>query len=146
VKLLLPAWFLFIASASFWLPGYKGNIELGVDGAAAATAAYACVAALAAVGVRGRVQSGRDAPLSALPAVALLAAAALAGYLLNKQRAEFRGEPIFLFFGVALWASWAALVLSTAFVSRTRWNGVAGIVVGSLVAALGLFAFTIRID
>jgi len=37
-------------------------------------------------------------------------------------------------------------VLSAALVSRTKWNGPAGIGVGLLVAVLGLFLFTARID
>jgi hypothetical protein len=143
VKPLLFLWFLFIASASFWLPAYMGEI----DGAEITfLPVYAAVAVLAAISVRGREQSPPKALLSALSTLALLGAAAGGGLLLNEQKANERGEPIFLYFGVALWASWAALVLSAALVSRTRWNGIAGIGLGLLVAALGLFLFTVRID
>ena len=143
LRLLLFLWFLFIASASFWLPAYGGTIdrESGIF-----VLVYALIAGLAAIGVRGCARSVRDALLSALPTVALLAAAAVAGDLNNEHNAQFRGEPLYLYFGVALWGSWAALVLSTALVSRTKWSGLAGIGLGALVAVLGLFLFTIRID
>jgi hypothetical protein len=134
---------LFIATASFWLPAYRG--EIGGEGGVLVVI-YALITGLAAIGVRGHARSVRDALLSALPALALLAAAAVIGDLQNEQMAEFRGEPIFLYFGVALWASWAALVLSTALVSRTKWNGFAGIGFGFVVAVLGLLLFTMRID
>jgi hypothetical protein len=107
---------------------------------------YAGIAVLAAVGVRGREDSPRQALLSALPVLVLLGAAAVAGLLLNVQGADEPGEPLLLYFGVALWASWAALVLSAALVSRTKWNGIAGIGLGLLVAALGLFLFTAQIN
>jgi hypothetical protein len=143
MRLLLLLWFLFIASASFWLPAYNGDIG-GEE--ATLVPVYALVAGLAAIGIRGRAQSAREALVSALPAVALLGAAAVWGYLLNKQGAEERGEPIYLYFGVALWASWVALLLSAALVSRTKWNGLGGIGVGFLVAVLGLFLFTAQVD
>jgi hypothetical protein len=118
--LLFLLWFLFIASASFWLPAYNGDIG---DGDATFVAVYALVAGAAAVGVRGRARSAGHALLSALPVLALLAAAAVGGNLRNDQQAQFPGEPIYLYFGVALWASWAALVLSTALVSQTSGMG-----------------------
>jgi hypothetical protein len=143
MKLLVFLWLLLIASASFWLPAYKGDIG-GEE--AAFVPVYAGVAGLAAIGIRRREQSPREGLLSALPVLSLLGAAALAGSLLNEQGAEEGGEPIFLYFGIALWASWAALVLSTALLSRTKWNGVAGIGLGVLVAAFGLFLFTVQIN
>jgi hypothetical protein len=143
MRLLLFLWFLFIASAAFWLPGYKGDVS---DEGGVFVLAYALIAGLAAIGVRGRASSVRDALLSAVPVLALLAAAAVVGDLENEDSAQFRGEPLYLYFGVALWASWAALVLSTALVSRTKWSGLAGIGLGALVAVLGLFLFTMRID
>ena len=141
--LLLLLWFLFMASASFWLPAHEG--DLGGE-APMFIPVYAVVAGLAAIGVRARAQSAREALVSALPVIALLGVTALSAYLTNEQSAGERGGPIYLYFGVAVWASWAVLVLSTALVSRTKWNGVAGIGVGLLVAALGLFFFTARID
>ncbi len=141
--LLLFLWFLFIASAVFWLPAYKGEIG-GERGAFVWV--FAGVAVLAAVSLRARERSRSAALVSALPALALLGAAAAGGLLLNEQGAKYRGQPLFLYFGIALWGSWAALVLLAALVSRTKWNGIAGIGVGLLVAALGLFLFTARID
>jgi hypothetical protein len=143
VKLLLCLWFLFIASASFWLPAYKGDIG---DDEATFVPVYAGIAVLAAIGVRGREDSPREALLSARPVLILLGAAAIAGSLLNEQGADEPGSPLLLYFGVALWASWAVLVLSAALLSRTKWNGVAGIGVGLLVAALGMFLFTAQIN
>jgi hypothetical protein len=143
MRLLLLLWFLFIASAAFWLPAYGGDIS---DEGGVFVLAYALIAGLAAIGVRGRARSVRDALLSAVPTVALLAGAAVVGDLHNEHQAQFRGEPLYLYYGVALWASWAALVLSTALVSRAKWSGFAGIGLGALVAVLGLFLFTMRID
>ena len=140
------AWFLFMTSTSFWLPGHRGETDVGIAAAATATALYAAVGLLAALGVTEHVQAGRHALVSSLPAVAVLAAAAAVGLILNWQRAGGRGEPIFLFFGVALWASWSALVLSTALLSRVRWSGQAGVGVTLLVALLGLFEFTALVD
>jgi hypothetical protein len=141
--LLLLVWFAFIASASLWLPAYEG--DLGGE-EAMFVPVYAVVAGLAAIGVRGRTQSVPEALLAALPVLVLLGGVAVWGYLLNEQRAEYRGSPIFLYFGVALCASWAALVLSAALILRTKWNGFAGIGVGLLVALFGLVLFTARID
>jgi hypothetical protein len=47
--------------------------------------------------------------------MAILAAAAVGAYFVNRLNPEFRGEPLFLFFGVVLWASWAVVVLLTAY-------------------------------
>ena len=141
-RLPLFLWFLFIASASFLLPAYKGTI----DEPWIFVPIYALIAGIAAIGVRGHARSVLSAVLSALPTVALLAAAVVIGDLENEHSAQFRGEPLYLYFGVAVWTSWAVLVLSTALVSRTRWSGFAGIGLGALVAVLGLFLFTMRID
>ena len=105
MKLLLFAWFLFVASAFFWLLAYKGVIDVGWVGAAAVVIACASVAFLAGLGARDRARTKRSALLSTVPTVALLAAAALAGYLSDRQAAEFRGEPLFLHF-ITLWPSW----------------------------------------
>jgi hypothetical protein len=146
LRLLLVAWLAFMASAMFWLPAYKGSVDLSVSELATATASFAFVAVLAGIGIRGRARSKRDALVSALPVLALLGAAAVTGYVQNRQAAEFRGEPIFLYFGVTLWGSWAALVVATALGWRTRWTSAAGIAAAAVVAALGLWGFSARID
>jgi hypothetical protein len=143
---LLGAWFAFVTTSSLWLPGYKGTTGVGASEVATAAALYAFVAGLSALAARQRAQTHRSALLATGPVLALVVAAAAAGYLVNRDREELRGEPVFLYFGIALWASWAALVLSTAFVARSRWNSLTGIVAGLVVAALGFLEFTSRID
>lgn len=141
--LLFLLWFLVIASTSRWLPAYEGDIDRNET---TFVPVYAVIAALAAITVRGRAYSGREAVQSALPAVGMLCAAAAFGLLLNEQREDLRGGPLYLYFGVAVWTSWAATMLATALLSRTRWNGLAGIGVGFLVAILGLVLFTASVD
>jgi hypothetical protein len=141
--LLLLLWFVFIASASLWLPAYEGDIDRSEITFAPA---YAVIAGLAAITVRGRAHSGREAVQSAFPAVVMLGAAAAFGLLLNEQREDFRGGPLYLYFGVAVWASWTAVMLAAALLSWTKWDGFAGIGVGFLVAILGLLLFTAQVD
>ena len=74
--------------------------------------------------------------LACLPSLAVLAAAAF-GVLAGGLTRDGRGSPLFLYFGVALWASWAALVLSTALVSRMRWNRLA-IALTMIIAIVGV--------
>lgn len=141
---LILAWLLFIASATLWLPGYNGIT--GGEGLPLA-ALYALVAGVAVIGVRGHSESAAGALASALPVLALMATAAVAGALLNEQQeAGVRGEPVYLYFGVALLASWATLLVSTAAVARTRWNGPAGVGLGIFVAVLGYVLLTARFD
>ena len=142
-RVLLGAWLLLNVAAAIWLPGYNGFV-VGAGGIFIPI--YAVIAGLAAVFVRGHARSVRNALLSTLPTLALLAAAGIVGDQRNEEMAQFRGEPLFLYFGVTLWVSWAALVLSTALVARSRWSSFAGIGLGVLVAVLGLFMFTMRID
>ena len=59
--------------------------------------------------------------------------------------ADGRGLPLFLYFGVALWASWATLVLSTALISRTRWNRL-GLALTIIVAIVGVVMAIAQID
>ena len=141
--LLLLLWFGFIASASLWLPAYEGDIERGET---TFVPVYAVIAALAAITVRGRMQSAREALMSTLPAVITIGVAVACGFLLNEQGAEVRGGTLYLYFGVAVWASWVALMLAAALLSRTKWNSFAGIGVGFLVAILGLVLFTAEVD
>jgi hypothetical protein len=105
---------------------------------------YLVIAAIAEIAVRARVPTRRGAVLACLPSLALLAVAA-AGVFVGDLTADGRGSPLFLYFGVALWASWAALVLSTALVSRTRWNRLA-IALTMIVAIVGVVMAVWLID
>ena len=145
---LLVLWFLVITSASLWLPAYNGDLgerDLGGE-APISLPVYAALAGLAALAIRARAPTRREALLSALPSVGILGTAAIAGLLLNNTGQDYRGEPIYLYFGIALWTSWAVLMVATALASRTKWDGLAGICLGFVVAFLGLFLFTIQID
>ncbi len=141
--LLLLLWFLFMATASLWLPAHEGDIDRSET---TFIPAYAVIAAVAAFTVRRRTGSVREALVSALPALAILGATAVWGVLLNEQDQVGRGGPLYLYFGLAIWASWATLMLVAALLSRAKWNGVAGISVGVLVAILGLALFTAQVD
>jgi hypothetical protein len=142
--LLLLLWFLFIASASFWLPAHDGDIDW--QEMMWLVPVYAFIASLAAIGVRRRAQSMREALVSALPAVALLGAIAAWAYLVNQGGEDERGAPIYLYYGIALWSSWAALMLSSALVSRTRWDGIAGIALAFVVGLVALLLATTQVD
>jgi hypothetical protein len=143
MKALSAVWLLFMASASFWLPAYEGDLgREGMD----FVPLYLVIAGLAAIGIRETARSSHEALLSTIPVIALLAVTAATGFLANAERAQERGDPLYLYFGVTLFSSWAVLVLSSALVSRTRWNGGFGIGVGCLVALIGLFMITARID
>ena len=141
---LLLLWFLFIASASFWLPAYEGDIDR--EDATMLVPVYAFLAGLAAIGVRERAHSSRDALVSTLPVVGLLCLIAASGYLLREPGAGERGGPIYLYYGIVLCASWAVLMLAAALVSRTKWNNVAGIGIGLLVALFALILVTAQVD
>lgn len=137
-------WFIAIASACWWLPAYKGR--LGGEDMWALVVPYALLAVAVAMGLRHQVETTREAMLAALPALGLLLVALIVGVFTNDHRAAFRGEPLMLYFGVALWMSWATLVLVSAGGCRTRWNGLLGVALTLLVAGLGLLLFTARFD
>ena len=141
--LLLALWFAFMATALLWLPAYEGDIDRGET---TFVPVYAVIAAIAAIAVRERAQSVRDAVFSVLPALAMIGVVAGCGLLLNEAEAGGRGGPLYLYVGIAVWASWIVLMFATAFVSRTKWNGAAGIGVGFLVAMLGFVLITAQID
>jgi hypothetical protein len=65
---------------------------------------------------------------------------------MNQGGKDERGAPIYLYFGIALWSSWAVLMLSSALLARTRWNGFAGIALGSVVGLLALLLATAQVD
>jgi 4-amino-4-deoxy-L-arabinose transferase-like glycosyltransferase len=141
--LLVVAWFLFMASSTFWLPGVNGTT--GGEGVPL-TVFYALVAAGVAVSVRERSPSTAQAVVAALPVVVVSAIVGLAGALRSDREMAEPGEPIYLYFGVTLLASWATLVLFTAISSRTRWSRPAGLGLGAVVALVAFFLMTARFD
>ena len=141
---LILLWLAFIVSAGWWLPGYEGDLYR--PDSVVFIPAYVVIAGVAALAVRERAGSARDAVMSILPALAILAGTAVLGIVMNEQRDVYRGGPGYLWFGVAVWGSGAALILSTAALSRTKWNGPAGIAVATLDAVAGWVLFIARID
>jgi cation transport ATPase len=143
--LLVLAWVLVMAMATAWLPAYHGTV--GASDRWGVFVLFLVVAVLAAVKLlRSGAQTRKEALVSSVPAIALIAAVAVSAYAINARNADVRGEPLFLFLGIALWASWAGLVLSTALFSRARWNRVGGLGVTLLVALLGLFMAIAELD
>jgi hypothetical protein len=140
--LFVLAWFVFMATASAWLPAYNGSID--GSGRWPLVGVYLVIAAIAEIAVRARLPTRRGAVLACLPSLALLAVAA-GGVFVGGLTGDGRGSPLFLYFAVALWASWAALVLSTALVSRTRWNRLA-IALTMIVAIVGVVMAVWLID
>jgi hypothetical protein len=142
--LLVLAWFVFMATASTWLPAYNGNIDASERWRLVGV--YVVIAVIAEIVVRARAPTRRHAVLACLPALAVLTAAAVGVFVEGLAHDDDgRGSPLFLYFGVALWASWAALVLSTAVVSRTRWNRLA-IALTMIVAIVGVVAVGAQFD
>jgi hypothetical protein len=132
-----------MASSLYWLPGYEGDVG-GEE--TPFLPVYAALAGIAAVAVRGQADSRHAALVRSGPAIGVLAGAAICGLLSNASGADGRGGPIYLFYGVALWASWAATVIATAIAYRTRWDGLGGIAVTCLVAVAGLALFIAQVD
>jgi hypothetical protein len=91
------------------------------------------------------VRTRRDALVSSLPALGLLAAAALVAFVVDGLSADGRGSPLYRYFAVALWASWAVLVLLTASLSRASWKR-GPFVVTLVVALLGFIMATVQFD
>ena len=142
---LVLAWLVGTAVVTARLPAYHGTLDAGDR--RLVYVVLLVVAALAALKLRqSNVRTEKEALASSIPAIGVLAAAALSAYAFNARNADARGEPLFLFVGVALWVSWAALVLSTALFSRTRWNRVGGLGLTILVALLGLWLAIARFD
>ena len=59
------AWFVFMATASAWLPAYNGNIDNSDRWRL--TGVYLVIAVIAEIAVRVRVRTRRDAVLASLP-------------------------------------------------------------------------------
>jgi hypothetical protein len=143
VQLIVIAWLAFMATTSAWVPAYKG--ELGPGDYSPAVGFYVVIAALAAVGLRTKSLTERRALMSSLPALALVAAAAVAAYIRNSSQDGFGTQPLFLYFAIALWTSWAALIVTTAMWTRTRWTDV-GLGLTILVAFVGFLMATFGVN
>jgi hypothetical protein len=142
--LAFAAWFVFIALSLLWTPTYRGNID-GSDNAALLVP-YAVVALVGAFAIVRQSDAVSEALTGTVPVLALLVTAAIAGVLVNDASRDERGEPILLYYGVTLWASWAVLVFGTALAFRTRWSTIAGVGLSLVVAVLGLFLVNARVD
>ncbi|MEX0675131.1 MAG: hypothetical protein WD067_10175 [Gaiellaceae bacterium] len=133
-----------MAAAVLWLPAYRGTLDVGSR--ALLLVPVAAIALLTAVELHRGGTAGEKALAGTARALTLLAAAALAGYVTGRRTADLRGEPLFLYIGVTLWLSWAALVVGTAWLARARWKSFGGLGVTLVVAVLGWFLVTARID
>lgn len=139
--LLSLVWFCVISAASLALPGYQGTIST-----APLVPLYAVLAVATALLVRDRAGSVSAALRSALPAGVTLVAALVAGLLQNQGLADARGEPLYLYVAIALWVSWAILLVVSATLRRANWSGAGGITLTVFVAALGWFLFSAHLD
>jgi hypothetical protein len=119
--------------------------ELG-GAIAIATVAYGLAVAIAAIGARRRALSRIEAAVSAIPVGAVLAVCVLLGWSLAARNAEFRGEPLFRDVGIALWATWAAVVAASALGLRSRWSGVAAIAATVFIGLAGVFFAGAQVD
>ena len=140
--LFVLGWFVLMATASLWLPAYNGSIDSSDRWRLIAV--YLLIAAIAEIVVRARMRTQRDTALASLPALGTLAVATIAGTVAGLT-ADGRGSPLYLYFGVALWASWAILVVSSALVWRIRWNRL-GLALTFVVAIVGAFLAAAQID
>jgi hypothetical protein len=138
---LLVIWFVFIVSTVLWVPIYRGtgNGEMLVF-------VYVPLGLCAGFWVRERAATSADAIVSALPSILFVALSGIAGGLQNDANNGRFGEPLYVYFGVALLASWATLVRATAIGSRTRWNRIGGLLLGLVVAVLGWGLMTLQVN
>lgn len=138
---MLILWFAFGASSAFWVPVYRGagSGEMLVF-------VYVVVALCVGFWVRERAATIADSILAALPNILFVALAGITGGLHNDANDGQFGEPIYVYFGVALLASWAALVMASAIGARTRWNRVGGLLLGLAVAVVGYGLMTFQVN
>lgn len=144
--LILLGWFLLMSSTHLWLPAFRGEVDQGLNETLAWAIPYGAIGLLAALGTRARAGSARDALVSTAPPLAMLGFAVVVGILAGVTQGEGGGEPIFLFYGLALCVTWAAAVVATARVARTKWDGFGGIGVSALVAGFAFFLGFAQID
>jgi hypothetical protein len=142
VRLVLVAlWFLFAATTPAWVEIYKGT-----GSGESLLFIYFFVALAFAACVRDRAETTTEAIVAVLPNIIFVAAAGTAGALSNAANDGRFGQPLYVYFGVALLASWTALLLATAIASRTRWNRMGGLVLGLAVAVVGCGLMTFQVN
>lgn len=138
---LLAIWFTFMASTTFWVPIYRGT-----GSGEGLVLLYVMFAGSAGGWVKERAATRAGAIVSALPSILFVAVAGIAAGLQNEANEGRFGEPLHLYFGLALLASWATLVLATAIGSQTRWNGIGGLLLGLAVALVGWGLMTFQVN
>ncbi len=79
-------------------------------------------------------------------ALGVLVAVAIAAVWVADTRPDYRGEPIFRYVAVTLWASWAVLIAWTAYGFRLRWSAPAALITDGLVAAAGAWLWVVTVD
>ena len=138
---LLAIWFAFMASSTVWVPIYRGTAS-----AEGLVVVYALLAGSAGLRVKERAPTTEDAIVAALPSILLMAIAGFAAGLQNEANEGRFGEPLFLYSGVALLASWAIFVVATAIGSQIRWNRMGGLLLGLAVAMVGWGLMTLQFN
>lgn len=138
---LLAMWLVFIASCSLWVPIYRGT-----GSGEGLVVVYVLVAVSAGLWAKERAATTAAAIVSALPTILLTALAGIAGGARNEANDGQFGEPLYVYFGVTLLASWATFVLATAIASRTRWNRIGGLLLGAAVAVVGYGLMTFQVN
>ncbi len=138
---LLAIWFAFIASSAFWVPIYQGT-----GSGEGLVVVYVLLAGFAGLWVKERAPTRAGAIVSALPSILLVALAGIAAELQNEANDGRFGEPLYLYFGLALLASWATFVIATAIGSQTRWNRIGGLLLGLAVAMVGWGLMTFQVS
>lgn len=123
---VLLGWSVGVVAVSLFLPAYNGAI--GNEGVTltAIWAASVCFAVLAWMG-GANAQSSSQALLSAL--IIALPPALVAVVGLARAESAVSGEPLYLWFGLAVAASWIWLTLVSSSWDRLRWTTPSGAVV-----------------
>ena len=138
---LLAIWLAFMASSTLWVPIYRGT-----GSGEGFVVVYVLLAGSAGLWVKERAASTAGAIVSALPSILLIASAGIAAGLQNEANDGQFGEPLFVYFGLALLASWAIFVLATAIGAQTRWNRMGGLLLGLAVAMVGWGLMTFQVN
>ncbi|GIK76826.1 MAG: hypothetical protein EDQ89_10235 [Acidobacteria bacterium] len=138
---LVATWLAFGISSTFWLPVYNGTASLEP-----LALIYVVIAVLAGLAIRQRARDTARAVASAMPIICFVGLAGQAAALNTDANAGDRGEPLYLHVGVTLLASWATLTLATALAARTLWTRLGGLLLTLVVAFVGFWLMTARVD